>query len=287
MTVFHYVNGTHVLEENAQISALDLGILRGYAVFDYVQLYKGKPFHLMDHLERLKWSAEKIELPLPLGLDDIYDLAHDLIKKNKPIDAGIRFILTGGESHDLLLPANKSNLMMLFHPYTPHPERYYTEGMKVITTNLLRTMSAVKTTNYMPAIFAMKKAKIAGFDDALYLNERQEVLEGTTCNTFFFKDGTLITSDSNEIVQGVTRKILLELAKPYFSIEYRSLSLSEVESCEEAFLCSSVKDVVPLVQINEMKIGSGVPGPLSAKLRSIYRSYIENYLMESHYANHN
>jgi len=279
MTIYHYVNGAFCREKETYISPFDLSVLRGYGVFDYVQLYKGQPFHLMDHLERLKWSADQIELSLPTSLNTIVDITYALIEKNPAIDAGIRFIITGSIcSQDLLTSSDSPSLIILFHPYIPNPERYYTKGMRVITTDILRTMSTVKTTNYMPAIFAMKRAKETGFDDALYINYRKELLEGTTCNLFFFKDGSLITADSTDIVKGVTRSILLRLAEPHFPIEYRSLSLDEIQSCQEAFLCSSVKDVVPLIQINDIKIGSGTPGPYSEKLRNLYRSYIKDYL---------
>ena len=279
MAIYHYVNGVFFRDKETYISPFDLSVIRGYGVFDYVQLYKGQPFHLMDHLERLKWSAEQIEISLPKSLDTIANATYALIERNPLIDAGIRFMITGGMcSQDLLTPDSGFNFIMLFHPYTPQPDRYYREGMRAITTNILRSMPGVKTTNYIPAILAMKRARKAGFDDALYVNDRRELLEGTTCNLFFFKNGSLITADSTDIVKGVTRSILLRLAETHFPIEYRSLSLDEILSCQEAFLCSSVKDVVPLVQINDTKIGSGLPGPHSKKLRNLYRSYIKDYL---------
>ncbi len=282
MGTFHYVNGAFVPEEKAYVSALDLSVLRGYGVFDYVQVYQGRAFHLQDHLERLKWSAEQVELSLPMGLAELDQLVQQLLAKNPSIDAGVRLIVTGGPSgQDQLLPDAGSHLILLFHPYTPPPEKYYTHGMKAVTTNLLRIIPSVKTTNYMPAIFAMNKAKQRGFDDAIYLSDRQELLEGTISNVFFFKDGKIITSDSNSIVKGVTRSILLRLAEPHFPIEYRSLPLSEVSSCQEAFLCSSRKEVAPLVQIDDIVIGTGKPGPSSAKLRSLFQDYVANYFAKT------
>lgn len=282
-SILHYVDGAFVSEKDARVSALDLGLLRGYGVFDYFQVYKGRPLHLMDHLIRLKWSCEQVELPLPMTLDEIGDLTYAIIKKNGPMDAGVRLVITGGGSgEDLLVPQQGSNLMILFHPYTPHPDRYYTQGMRVVTTKMLRLMPSVKTTNYMPAIFAMKKARERDFDDALYLNDRQEILEGTTSNAFFFKEDTWITSDSDELVKGVTRAIFLGLVQEKYRIEYRSLHLSEIGSCEEAFLCSSVKDAISLVQIDDQKVGRGIPGPHTAHLRKIYREYIENYVSREH-----
>lgn len=279
MAIFHYVSGAFVPENKALISTLDLGVIRGYGVFDYIPVYRGVPFHLREHLQRLQSAAKQIELFMPMSLKEMHALAYALLEKNEPIDAGLRFIITGGTgSADQLMPSENSDLFLLFHPLTPHPEKYYIEGMRCVTANTLRLMPSIKTTNYLPAILAKKKATCAGFDDALYVNDRGEILEGTTCNVCFFKEGRLITSDSDEIVQGVTRQILLNLARNHFPIEFRSLPINEIESCQEAFLCSSLKDVIPLVQIDQKKVGEGIPGPQTAKLRTLYHSYIREYI---------
>lgn len=280
MTIIHYINGGFVYANESYLHALDLGLMRGYGVFDYVQSYKGQLFHLEDHLERLQWSAEQIDLELPKSLDEIFTITQTLVAKNERIDAGVRLILTGGMTQDLMLPCNQPNLIILFHPYVSHPNWFYTKGLSVITSTMLRFLPSVKTTNYIPAVLAMKKAKQSGFDDAIYMNHRQELLEATTSNAFFIKDGVLVTCDSDEIVKGITRKIILNLVKDRYSIEYRSLSISEIETCDEAFLCSSIKDVVPLVMVNDKKIGSGIPGPETTKIRSLYRTYLENYIKQ-------
>lgn len=279
MSIFHYINGNIEETSRAQISALDLGLLRGYGVFDYVPLYKGRPFYLRAHIDRLQRSAKEVQLELPMSVDQIEQTALALIEKNQPIDAGLRFIITGGMSGlDFLLPGTISSLVILFHPWTPYSKELYENGMRAVTTSELRHLPHVKTTNYMPAIFAMKKAIEANANDALYLNSEGRILEGTTCNVFFVKNGTLITDDSDQIVRGVTREIILNLARNHYPIEYRAISVEEAASCDEAFLTSSVKDVMPLVQIDNRKIGSGRVGSVSAHLRSLFHVYIENYV---------
>lgn len=271
MSFIHYVNGSFV--SKATIDITDSGILRGYGIFDYVRLYQGKPLHLIEHLKHLQSSAQQMELSLPISIEDLYDLTFSLIEKNPPIDAGIRFLVTGGiNGKDQFLPVGKSSLFMLFHPYTPHPERYYLEGMRVITTQMSRSFPSVKSTNYITGIIAMKKAQKIGFDDALYLDQEGKLLEGTTSNVFFFKDEKIITADSG-IYKGVTREIILELAKEKFPIELRKLHLSEIEDCDEAFLTSSTKEIMPLVQIDDKMVGLGKPGPRTKLLRELFKDY--------------
>jgi branched-chain amino acid aminotransferase len=210
--------------------------------------------------------------------DQIEQVVEEVVRKNAPINAGVRIIITGGlTGKDLLLPRQKSSLVILFHPFTPYGKEYYQNGMRAVTTSELRFLPHVKTTNYMPAIFAMKKAVAAGADDALYLNREGGILEGTTSNIFFVKKGTLITDDSDQIVKGVTREIILRLGRNHYPIEYRAISVDEAASCDEAFLTSSIKDVMPLVQINHKKIGNGRPGVVSTHLRSLFHAYMKNY----------
>jgi len=278
MSVFHWINGKIVEEVDALISALDLGLLRGYGVFDYAQCYMGRPFHLRAHIERLFRSADAVELNVGMSVDQMEDLAWDVIRRNKPVDAGIRLVVTGGLSNDLLVPSGTASVYILFHPCLSMQANEALFGVRTITTSVLRYLPHVKTTNYMPAIFARKKAAMQGAYDALYLNASQGIIEGTTCNVFFVKNGTLITDDSNELIKGVTREVLLNLAKDHYPIEYRALNVHEISSCQEAFLTSSVKDLVSVVQIDDQIIGNGTPGTVTAHLRSLYHLYIENYL---------
>jgi branched-chain amino acid aminotransferase len=278
MSVFHCINGKIVAETDAVISALDLGLLRGYGVFDYAQCYSGRPFHLRAHIERLLRSASAVELDVEMSIDEIENQALDVIKKNAPVDAGIRFVITGGLSNDLLLPSGKATFYILFHPCQSMQASEAPLGVRAITTSVLRYLPHVKTTNYMPAIFARKKAFKLDAYDALYLNSSGGIIEGTTCNVFFVKNGKLITDDSNELIKGITRELLLNIAKDHYAVEYRALNINEISSCEEAFLTSSVKDLVSLVQIDDQMVGNGTPGAVTAHLRALYHLYIENYL---------
>lgn len=282
MTIFHYVNGKIVPDEKAGVHVLNLGLLRGYGVFDYAQTYGGRPFHLRAHIERLQRSAEEIGLNLPMSIDEIEQVAWDLIEYNEPIDAGVRFLVTGTLcGKDILQPGDISSLTMLFHPFTPLNTEAYTKGFKAVTTKHIRYMPHVKSINYMPTIFAMKEAVAKGADDALHLNDSGGIIEATTSNVFFVKNGKLITDDSNQLVKGVTREIILNLAQKEYPIEYRTVHLSEFSTYDEAFLTSSAKDLVPLVEIDGIAVGNGSPGPISDHLRRLYHNYIEEYFRQN------
>ena len=120
----------------------------------------------------------------------------------------------------------------------------------------------------------MKKAARHNVSDALFVNEQDHVLEGTRSNFFVFRGDTLITPRS-EILYGITRNVVLELAKGRFAIEERPILLSELPQVDEAFMTSSSREITPVVQIDEIVIGSGKPGPRTYELEQRFIEMVE------------
>lgn len=265
-----YLNGTYLRDEEAKIPVSDLGLVRGYGVFDYLRTYNGQPFRLWDHLLRLKSSAEQIGLHVPNTLEEIQKIVEELLEKNGYKESSIKIIVTGGISADQLLPEKKSSLIIMVYPFKAFPKEHYNKGIKIISTRNLRPFPAAKTTNYIAAIFALQQAREKGAQDALYVNAQEQILETTTSNFFGFKDGVLITSASDEILLGITREVVLSLA--LFPIEIRPILYSE--KLDEAFITSSNKEIVPVVQIDEMIIGKGVVGENTKKVMSSFQDAV-------------
>lgn len=276
MKRIHYVNGSFLNQDSAFISIEDLGLLRGYGVFDYIQMYDGKPFYLEAHLLRLQESAEKVGIELPLSLSDLEQIGYQVIEKNGCLEGALRYVVTAGYSVNHMMPTCQSSLMVMYFPCQIPSSDSYKKGMKLITTNLSRAFPNIKTTNYISAILALKQAQACQADDALYLNQDRAILEATTSNFFAFKNGSLITSDGNEIVKGITRNIILKLSANYFSIQFRSLHYDEIEECEEAFLTSSIKEVMPIIQIDNKKVGHEVAGKKTQFLHELFRQYVKS-----------
>jgi branched-chain amino acid aminotransferase len=271
----YYLNGHYVKEEDAKISILDLSILRGFGVFDYLRTYGGRPFHLQDHLLRLQYSAEHIALPLPNSLDEIETIVHTVLGRNNLDEASIKILVTGGVSPDQFTPHPNSHLIVFAYPLTTYPSEFFTDGIKVITTRLSRSLATSKTTQYTPAIVALQRGKAQNAQEALYVNAREEILEATTSNFFAFKEGVLYTCCSEEVLLGMTQDVVLKLAAPHFPISTRALHSSEISSMEEAFITSSTREVMPVVQIDSLKIGNGLVGPKTQKIMALFRAYTE------------
>ncbi len=269
----YYISGQYVKEEDAKISILDLAVLRGFSVFDYLRTYQGRPFHLWDHLLRLKYSAEHIGLTLPHSLSEIQDIVHQVLTLNRFPEASIKLLITGGVSPDQFTPHPQSNLILFAYPFSPFSQHFFIEGIKVITTRLNRSLPTSKTTQYAPAIVAMQRGRAENAQEVLYLNAHNNILEATTSNFFAFKNGILYTCSSDEVLFGITREVVLKLAAPHFTIKEQALCYEEISEMEEAFITSSNREVMPVVQIDTLKIGNGKPGPRTQNIMELFRNY--------------
>lgn len=268
-----YLNGKFLPINEAKLSILDLGLVRGYGVFDYLRTYQRKPFHLYDHLQRLSFSAEQLGIPLPHSLGEIEQIIHQLIESQPKGEFQIKIILTGGYALDQITPENKPSIGILVYPYSPYPKELHQEGTRVISTDLQRYMPHVKSLQYAPAIISLKRARSRGADDALFINDKREILEATTSNFFAFKGDELLTPPLDEILSGVTRQVVLNLVQDDYTISTRTISYDEITTFDEAFLTSSSKEILPLIAIDEKPIGDGKVGKRTKKVAKLFEDY--------------
>lgn len=267
-----YVDGQFVHQDQAKISVLDLGLLRGYAIFEYVRTYQGKPFHFHDHMKRMLSTLEQVHLTCPASLDEIESIINTLLDKNHFSESGIKVIVTGGQSSDQLFPDQTPNFMVLVNHHIPYPEVFYEEGIKVITTPFIRPYAHAKTLQYLPAIVALKEARQKNAFDVIFVGPENQLLESGSANFFAFKGDTLITP-TQDVLPGITQKIVLNLAKPHFAIETRQVDYDEIHSFDGAFFTATNKEVMPIVQIDSVKIGDGTIPDNVKLLMQLFQEY--------------
>jgi branched-chain amino acid aminotransferase len=266
-----YVNGKYVTSDQAYLPLQDLGIVRGYGVFDFLRTYNRVPFKLREHVQRLQKSAELIGLSLPWSTEEIEDISQDTLGRNNLPEANIRIVVTGGSSADFITPIGQPSLAVIVTPVSSYPVEYYERGVKVGTVQMERFIPRAKTLNYISAIMALQQAKLTNAIEAVYINQQGHVLEGTTTNFFVFRESQLITPKEN-ILNGITRNVVLELAKNRFEIVEQPISYSELSRCDEAFITSSTKEIMPVVQIDELDISTGKPGENTQLLMHLFHN---------------
>lgn len=146
-TSIYYVNGRFLPAAQAALGVDDLGLVRGYGVFEVLRTYGVRPFGLRAHLERLQRSAAQIELALPGSLEEIGQIVEATLAQNDACDVTVRVIVTGGSSGTFLMPEDRPSLLVMVEPVRPFPESFYQTGASLITVDLPRFMPTVKSLN--------------------------------------------------------------------------------------------------------------------------------------------
>ena len=276
MIKYYSVNGQIVPKEEASLGVTDLAILRGYGLFDFFVVKQGQPLFFDDYLDRMENSARSLRLPLPFSKAAIKQQIYDLIAANDLKNAGLKLILTGGYSEDGFSPVTP-NLIILAAPPPNYPASRYNDGVKLMLHEYHRTFPSIKSINYIVGVNLLPQMKAAQAEDILF-HYGGEVHETVRANFFIVKNDNTIVTPEEEILKGITRKQVLELAAQFYEIEKRSLLFDELASAKEAFITSSTKQLMPIVRLDEMVVGNGKPGPISQHLLELLRKKEEAYL---------
>lgn len=281
MIKFASVNGQIIPVEHASVGVFDLGLLRGYGMFDYMLVRNSRPLFVEDYLDRFWRSAHQLKLKVPFEREKL--LAHilELIEANTLDDASLRLVLTGGYAPDGYSPSENANLIILEHEYPNYHPSKYEQGIKLLLYEYQRQFPTIKTTNYVVGILMLEQLQKAAADDLLFFKEGL-ITETTRANFFIVLPGNIIVTANEGILEGVTRKHTLRLAQKHYRVEMRQPSLQELQQAKEAFITSTTKRVMPVVQINDIIIGNGRPGPVSAHLLELLHQAEAAYL--DHYA---
>lgn len=272
----YYVDGKFINEDDAVISVKDISVLRGYGVFDFTRTYGGKPFHLEDHIKRLENSADLVGIHVPCSNVEIADIVKQTLDRNNHAESNIRLVITGGISPDSITPMANSKLMVMVTELHPSPPEWYTNGVKIITSDIQRYMPGAKSTTYLQAILALKKARDQGAMESIYVDQNNRLLEGTVTNFFMFFGNKLVTAKGG-ILPGITRQVVLDILKDEFEIEIRDIDRSEIANADEAFISGSTREIVPVVKINDTAVGDGRIGPRVRRVSEIFKDYTTRY----------
>lgn len=271
MAHYGYFNGVVAPVDQLAVGVTDLGLLRGYGLFDYFLTYNGRPFQWDWYWERFQNSASRMHLPLPLGKDETYGILIKLLERSDGADTAFRFVMTGGYSADSI-SIDRPNLLILTEAVHPVPPIQYEQGIKVILDDYVREMAEVKSTDYKRVILMAEAIRVAGASDLLY-QKGGEISELSRSNFFIVKGDQLITPNRH-ILHGITRRTVLQLAQDDFQVEERPVLLSELSDADEAFTTSSTKKVLPITQIGELTIGDGHVGPTARFLLERFNALI-------------
>lgn len=275
-----YLNGLLVSRKDATISPFDHGFLYGYSLFETMRAYRGHVFRLERHLARLARSARIVGLEL--GIFDLEKATYETLEANNLMSARVRLTISRGEGEMTPDPAtcHGPTVLIVAQSYAPLPDETYQRGFKAVMSQVRQNsqspLSRVKSANYLNNILARMEARVAGADEALLLNERGFLAEGSTSNIFLVSGGNLLTpSEESGALPGITREAVLELASALgIKAVQREVALEELWQADEAFLTNSLLEIMPVTEVGGHPIGLGIAGPVTKALIAAYKQLV-------------
>ena len=281
-----YVNGDIVPLESARIGVLDRGFLYGDGLFETVRTYAGAPFGLPQHLRRLARSARVFRIPFDPAASYWLPRVRRCLRANDLLrtDAAVRLTVSRGAGpFGIIPPAElRPTTMMLATPIDPRLPRAQARGVTICFFPfrlVTATLPSHKTLHYLPAVLGKMIARRRGAWEAIYLGADDTVLEGTTSNIFAVERGRLITPPLNGILPGVTRHVLTTLAKRAgVPLLERPLTRRQLLAADEALLTASTIEILPVVRVEQTRIGNGTPGPVTRALQAHYHRHVARTL---------
>jgi branched-chain amino acid aminotransferase len=263
-----------VIASTAVVSVLNRGFLYGDSVYEVVRTYQGVPFGVQEHLDRLRQSAAYLYLEVPWSDVQIRaEIDRTLAQTHWP-ESYIRIVVSRGTESTIGLhpqPDTQPSLLIIVSSIPPEPV-LRAEGIHLAIVDRLRTdhralAPAAKTGNYLNNILALLESQHQGAEDALLLNAQGQITESTISNFWIVKDGVVQTPPpSVGLLEGITRHFLLQILRDHH-IPHQEvvLEVADLAGSEEAFLSSSVRLLVPIRQIDDLKLPH-CPGPITQRL---------------------
>ena len=275
-----YVNGSYVSEEQGKISIFDRGFLFADGIYEVTAVVNSRLVDYDAHMERLERSLREIRLDWPCSKEELKAMHLDMVKRNNLDEGWIYMQITRGSAdRDFKFPKGVKPTLIAFtqaKKLVDNPDAV--RGVSVITIPDIRwARRDIKSVMLLAPVLGKQAAHEAGAFEA-WMVEDGNVTEWTSSNAYIVKDGKVITRGlSNSILAGCTRRALFRLAKEKgVTIEERLFTPDEAYAADEAFLTSASNFVMPIVEIDNKRVGGGQPGPVTRKLREMFLEEVLN-----------
>ncbi|HUQ85470.1 MAG TPA: aminotransferase class IV [Candidatus Limnocylindrales bacterium] len=249
--------------EKANIPFSNIEYAYGYGVYESLRIRNGIVFFEKQHIDRLINSASILEIEHPFTKEIISESISNLIILEAPSTCNLKILLIGGKS-----PSDAKLNIFLLNPLFPD-RKLYSDGMNTITYKYQRLFPNAKTLSMLGSYMAYKKAKENNCYDALLIDENKNIIEGTRTNFFAMKGKKIFTAPKEKILEGITREIVILLAKEDdYEIIEDEISINKLSSYDSAFLTSTSSKIIPVKNIDSHKFTN-----ISDELRNLMNLY--------------
>ena len=259
-------NGELIEKDKACISVYNKALFFDFSVYSNIKVIQGKMFLPELEIEKLFESAKIIGIEHNFTKQEIIEWARELIRENNLKDALIRVLLIGQEKET-------EPILFLFPVgLTFYPNKFYNKGVKLISFEGERLFPRAKTKDLLLGYIAYREAAKQGAIDALLIDRDKNIREGTRSSFFAIKDGTLIAPPKKKVLEGVTRKIILEIAKKIMNVKEEDIPLDKIKEYDECFITGTTLNVMPVKQINDIVLREDV-GEKIKELQRLFKEY--------------
>jgi branched-subunit amino acid aminotransferase/4-amino-4-deoxychorismate lyase len=259
-----YFNGELKFYDQMHIHISDLLFQRGYGIFDFFRIRKGRIPWFEDYAERLYGSLERSGIEVDIDREQFSSIIHELQKKNNMSEGAFKVIVTGGYSETLDSVTGPANLMILNVKWQRPPAESFENGVGLIREQYVRPNPEIKTLYYFNTLRLRKKLK--AFDAADVMFHTDTITEASRANLFFVSKGEVHTPGRG-ILRGITRKQVIAMFK---GIRVEDIGFDRLHEFDEIFMTGTSRDVTPVVSVEGKKIGNGRPGPVTREIQSAY-----------------
>mgnify|MGYP001178610778 CR=1 FL=1 len=276
-------NNKFVLWKNATTHVMSHGLHYGTGVFEGIRAYNGSIFRMEDHYKRFFNSSKVAGIKIPFSRNKLESCTSQLLLKNKLKDCYIRPLAFVGDGSIGINPAsNKINVIIAaFEWGTYLGEKAMSKGIKMkissfkrMSVNSFMTKSKI-CGNYINSVLAKKEALDQGYDEALLLDDNGYVSEGTGENIFIIKNGRIKTTPVTSILEGITRDCVFRIAEDNnIPIKESKFTRDELYIADEIFLSGTAAEITPVREVDNRKIGTGKPGPITKLIQKEYSNIV-------------
>ncbi len=276
MTREAFVNGEYTDYNKSFIHIEDRGYQFADGVYEVFAIIESKIVDYEGHIKRLYRSLNELRIISPIQKKSYKFHIKEIIKRNI-INNGLVYlqVTRGVASRDFKFPKNSKSSIVIIGKNSPSD--YYNDnfnkGISVKTTNDLRWKRVdIKSLNLLPPVLAKQFAVDNNCDEAWLLDENGYITEGSSSNAWIVKNKTVITRPvSNSILNGITRSTLIKsLEKVGYKYSERRFNLDDIKDADEAFITSATQFVMPVIRVNNIKIGNGNVGKFTILFKEIY-----------------
>lgn len=257
-----FINNRFKKTKEANVSVFS-SFSRGYGIFETMRTFSKIPFQTKEHVERLFTSAKKINLKIKYKKEEIIQMIEKAAKKSPHKTQRIKIM------------AIVDHLIITSSPQKIDQKIY--QGISCLSVKAERSLPEVKSISYIASYLSHEAAVKKGAFDAILINEKNEVTEGAYSNLFWFEGDTLCTR-KDQVLKGITRATILKISP--FKIQFKTIKLSELKKKTEVFLTTSISGIVPIIKIDNTKIGTSKTGTntktLLEKFNKLTASFVDS-----------